>query len=281
MWKKKENYNESLRLTDGTSIFSPVSQQSARSITTRSMGRVRASPEAQSTPGAQDAAVIALASLFASPPFPNEQINDTLEDEAEGDEIPEMDDRLPCFDVITNIQAAVTLQTSPKGSESSQSTGQTSVDPFRQAFGTPAGNPGASLDHLIQVRSQLYRPMLDKEIRAIPCSTLSRHLWSHCQDMSFSCKEEVSAWCRKTMQLEIISAGSALSYMKTAGTKWCRLCMKERIALFRHFGKKKTRTKNLMNSRKEMHGKCSCKTRFIRLRSIENEGADDALISRK
>jgi hypothetical protein len=67
----------------------------------------------------------------------------------------------------------------------------------------------------------------------------------------------------------------APTYMKSAGTKKCTLCMRERMALFYHFGKKKSRTKHLMNSRKEMHGKCTCKTRFIRLRSIENEGADE------
>ena len=155
------------------------------------------------------------------------------------DEIPEMDDNLPCFDVITNIQATADPPLSPMGSVNSASTGLSTVDPFRQEFGTPAGNPRAAIEHLVQARSQLYRPMLDKEIRAIPCSTLSRHLWAHCQDIDFSCKEDVSAWCRKNIQLELLSTGSALSYMKSAGTRGCRLCMKERIALFHHFGKKK------------------------------------------
>ena len=159
--------------------------------------------------------------------------------------------------------------------EHKSSTAQSTVNPFRQEFGTPVGNTRAAFDHLVQARTQLYRPILDKEIQAIPCSTLSRHLWAHCQDIGFSCKEEVSAWCRKTIQLEILSTGSALSYMKSAGTKKCTLCMRERMALFHHFGKKKSRTKNLMNSRNEMHGKCTCKTRFIRLRPVENEKADE------
>ena len=167
------------------------------------------------------------------------------------------------------------MDLSPTSSKSSALMTQSTVNPFRQEFGTPAGNTQSAFNHLVQARTQLYHPILDKEIRATPCSTLSRHLWAHCQDIDLSCKEEVSAWYRKIIQLKILSSGSALSYMKSAGTKKCTLCMRERMALFHHFGKKKSRTKNLMNSRKEMCGKCTCKTRFIRLRSIENECADE------
>ena len=45
----------------------------------------------------------------------------------------------------------------------------------------------------------------------------------------------------------------AISYMKLASMRNCKLCTNERITLFHHFGKKPTRTHNLMNSRKEMH----------------------------
>ena len=64
--------------------------------------------------------------------------------------------------------------------------------------------------------------------------------------------------------------------MKSAGTKSCKLCMSERITVFCHFLKKKTKEGNLMNSRKEMHSKCTCKMRFILLWFIENKGADEA-----
>mmetsp|Transcript_19516 Transcript_19516/g.36467 ORF Transcript_19516/g.36467 Transcript_19516/m.36467 type:complete len:224 (+) Transcript_19516:1881-2552(+) len=223
-----------------------MSNESARSMTTRSMGReVRPPSSSLSTPSDSNAGIIALTALFESPSFPNEPPDDTLEFEEDGDVIPEMDDQLQCFDeVITNIQAAAEPPTSPTSSKCSASTVQSTVNPFRQEFGTPTGNTRAALDHLVQPRTQLYRPIIDKEIRAIPCSTLSRHLWAHCQDIDFPCKEAVSAWCRKTLQLEFLSTGSALSYMKSAGTKKCALSMKERITLFHHFGKRNLERKN-------------------------------------
>ena len=64
--------------------------------------------------------------------------------------------------------------------------------------------------------------------------------------------------------------------MKTAGTRNCQLCMQERVALFYAFHKKKTQTHNLMNSRTEMYGACTCKTRFSWLHAVGNEGADEA-----
>ena len=165
MWKKKQHYLASLELTDGSSIFTPMSNESARTITTRSMGReARPSSPDLSTPGDPNAGIIALAALFESPSFPNEPPDDTLEFEEDEDDIPEMDDQLQCFDeVITNIQAAVELPTSPTGSECSASTAQSTVNPFRQEFGTPAGNPRAAINHLVHARSQLYRPILDKD----------------------------------------------------------------------------------------------------------------------
>ena len=62
------------------------------------------------------------------------------------DEIPEMDDNLPCFDVITNIQATVNQPPSPKGSVSTASTILSSADPFRQEFDTSDGNPRAAIN---------------------------------------------------------------------------------------------------------------------------------------
>ena len=79
MWKKKQQYYlASLELTDGSSIVSPVSAKSARTMTTIAMGReARASsPTLRSTPGNP-----ALASLFASPNFPTKHLDDILEEE--------------------------------------------------------------------------------------------------------------------------------------------------------------------------------------------------------
>ena len=76
--------------------------------------------------------IIALAALLKSPSFSNEPADDTLEFEEDGDIIPEMDDKLQCFDkVITNIQAAAKPPTSPTSSKKSASKAQSTVNPFR------------------------------------------------------------------------------------------------------------------------------------------------------
>ena len=67
--------------------------------------------------------------------------------------------------------------------------------------------------------------------------------------------------------------------MKSAATRKCRLCMRERTILFKHFGLKKSIKGNLMNSRKELHGSCTCKTRFLRLKVLEREGGADEATS--
>ena len=192
---------------------------------------------------------------------------------------------MPPEQLVGNLPLQVTTTTnpantsplqSPTGEASQASSVRTPTNAFREAFGTPAGNPRANIPSLVQARTQLFQPVLEKALKDIHCSTLSRHLWSHCQHLDFETKSEVSDWCKRNLRLEIVFTGSAISLLKTAATKDCRLCMKERITLFRHFGKKKSHKNNMMNSRKEMHGKCSCVTRFIRLRSVENESADEA-----
>jgi len=52
--------------------------------------------------------------------------------------------------------------------------------------------------------------------------------------------------------------------------------MQERVELFYAMRMKKSPNNNLMNSRTELYGKCTCKTRFLWLRAVGNEGADEA-----
>ena len=75
--------------------------------------------------------------------------------------------------------------------------------------------------------------------------------------------------------MEILHEGSAISMMKTAGSKNCSLCMQERINLFYDFGDKE-RCKKLINSKSELFGTCSCKARFLRFCAVGNAGADEA-----
>ena len=48
------------------------------------------------------------------------------------------------------------------------------------------------------------------------------------------------------------------------------------MELFHEFSKKRSPTGNLMNSKTEMYGQCTCKTRFLRLQAVGNAGADEA-----
>jgi hypothetical protein len=158
--------------------------------------------------------------------------------------------------------------------DDSHSHNNTSPDEFARAFpGRPAVD---EFSELHRVRSNILTPMLTEAYQGIECSTLSRHMWSHCKNMSFDDKNEMYTWIRSNWHVEIVYRGSVITNMKSAGTKNCNLCMQERIKLFYAFHKKKTPNNNLMNSRTEMYGKCTCKTRFLRLVAVGNGGADEA-----
>ena len=166
MWKIKQNYLKSLELTDGSSIFSPPTTGSNRSMTTRAMGRAaRTSSPDPHTPDDPNAGIIALAALFTSPILTNEPPDDNSE-------VEEAESIQADHDVIDNIPHATEglLPPSPGTSINSASTGQSSINLFRQEFGTPAGHPTTqeAIQHLVRARTQLYRPILDSEIKSSP-----------------------------------------------------------------------------------------------------------------
>ena len=148
------------------------------------------------------------------------------------------------------------------------------LDAFASAFGGEAAL--ANLSGQEEARNNLLRPHLESEYANIECSNLSRHMWSHCKENVFANNAEMFEWIRSKWKVEIIHKSSMVQTMKTAGTRKCQLCMQERVALFHAFHKNKTRTHNLMNSRTEMYGACTCKTRFLWLHAVGNEGADEA-----
>jgi len=76
--------------------------------------------------------------------------------------------------------------------------------------------------------------------------------------------------------VDILYKGNPLTTMKTAMTKSCHLYMKECTNLFYHLKNKKKRSKKLMNSRNELYGRCSYRTRFLQLAAVGNGGADEA-----
>ena len=132
----------------------------------------------------------------------------------------------------------------------------------------------AKLRELEETRTEVLRPILEIQYSKIECSQLSRHMWSHAKDMEFENKDKLYSWVRHNWDIEIVKQMPLVSAMKTAGTKNCALCMHERVKLFYAFNDK--RNPNLMNSRREMFGKCTCRTRFTRLCAVGNEGADEA-----
>ena len=149
---------------------------------------------------------------------------------------------------------------------------------FREAFGITEREI-REVDELEETarRVETYlRPMLEPEYAKISASNLSKHMWSHAKDMEFAKAGELYAWIRSNWEVEVLHKGSKINHMKTAGTKNCHLCMKERVELFHAFSKKRSPTGNLMNSKTEMYGQCTCKTRFLRLQAVGNAGADEA-----
>ena len=151
---------------------------------------------------------------------------------------------------------------------------------FREAFGIE--------EHEIEEINQLeetarrvetyLRPMLEPEYAKVTkVSQLSRHMWSHAKHIEFASRKDLYEWIRRHWEIEVLDKTSQINHMKTAGTKNCQLCMKERVLLFHAFSKRESQTCKLMNSKTELYGQCSCKTRFLRLQAVGNEGTDEAI----
>lgn len=166
------------------------------------------------------------------------------------------------------------IATHTSSSSDSQSSQATELNAFALAFGGEEALQQVS--ELEAARATILRPILENEFNSIQCSQLTKHMWSHAKHLKFQDKNALYAWVRAHWEVEIVHKSSMISNMKTAGTRNCSLCMQERIQLFHAFNKKKTPTNNLMNSKDEMYGQCSCKTRFLRLTAVGNAGADEA-----
>ena len=150
---------------------------------------------------------------------------------------------------------------------------QATMTPFQRAFGG-GEEMLAELRELEDTRATVLRPTLEDQYSKVECSQLSKHMWSHAKDMEFGSNYDLYMWILDNWDIEIVSKMSTISAMRTAGTKNCQLCMQERVKLFHAFHDKAN--PNLMNSRRELYGKCTCRTRFLRLSAVGNAGADEA-----
>jgi hypothetical protein len=178
------------------------------------------------------------------------------------------------------IDGPPSLQSASQGSDSEAEDSQSNNPPtpeFCVAFGGREAIEEGNIKALEEeARHLLLRPALEDVYSKVSCSQLSRHTWSHVKDMEFESKKELNKWIRRNWKIEVLHKTSLISSMKTAGTKDCRLCMQEKINLFHAFRKKKYSKGNLLNSKTEMYGQCSCKTRFLRLVAVGDVGADEA-----
>ena len=155
----------------------------------------------------------------------------------------------------------------------SQPSSQNTIAEIAAAFG--GRDPLLDLPGLEQARATVLNPLLEQEVHRVDASQLSRHMhmWSHAKDLEFENKDRLYHWIRHNWEINIVHKSSMVSAMKTAGTKNCALCIQERAKLFYAFNDKNK--PNLMNIRREMYGRCTCRTRFLRLSAVGNEGTDE------
>ena len=107
---------------------------------------------------------------------------------------------------------------------------------------------------ILRARTELansYRTNLEKALASVGnVSNFTKHMWNHARQHHFETRGEIAQWVRENMTVDIAWKMSPISHMRTAATKHCRLCMKERVTLFFEFGKTpKPNSPNLMNSR--------------------------------
>ena len=153
-------------------------------------------------------------------------------------------------------------------------------DRFAAEFGKD--NTVSVLKKLEQDRPKLHSSSLQREYDTVPCSTLTRYLWTQAEkqnsDKGFESIDKMYKWVRKNLKVEILTKGNVSSRMKTARSKRCSLCLAERIYLYYELNHHdKERSKKLMNQKTEIYGKCTCTTRFLRLMTDNGKvGADEA-----
>jgi hypothetical protein len=98
-------------------------------------------------------------------------------------------------------------------------------------------------------------------------SALSHHLFAHVKHLRFNTKAEVAEWCCTHIKADILWRSNTISLVKTAGTKVCKLCA-VKLMIIGHNLNSVQRRRKILNLKSELHGVCSCKTRFLRFARI-------------
>merc|ERR1711966_219062 len=143
---------------------------------------------------------------------------------------------------------------------------------FQKAFGRPTD------------KKKNPNPMSLEELRNAynnvdSISELTRFLWKRVEEHErvnglFKNKGEMYAWVRRNTKSSIVHEQSVTSRMKTAGKKFCSLCLAERVNIF--IAMNSEGSNKLMNKKSDFTGACSCKARFLRLYLKGVGGADEA-----
>ena len=80
------------------------------------------------------------------------------------------------------------------------------------------------------------------------------------------------------VEVDILWQGEAISCMKTFGKPSCRLCMQERLFIYKALRDEKKK-KLVINSANEMFGACRHKPNFHRFNMLQNPSADEGQTS--
>ena len=83
---------------------------------------------------------------------------------------------------------------------------------------------------------------------------------------------------RAIVRTEILWEGNPISCLKTFGKYSCRLCMQERVEIYkalRNSASEKLKIPNLINSAHEMYGACRHKAKFHRFVPVTYPSTDD------
>ena len=164
------------------------------------------------------------------------------------------------------------LSTSEESSDEEENSQTPNKTEFQKAFGRPSD------------KKKYPNPKSLEELRIAynnvdSISELTRFLWKRVEEHeevngSFKNKGECYAWVRRNIKTSIIHDQSVTSRMKTAGKKFCSLCLAERVNIF--IAMNSEGSNKLMNKKSEFTGACSCKARFLRLYLKGVGGADEA-----
>jgi len=125
---------------------------------------------------------------------------------------------------------------------------------------------------------------LQRAQNSIHASEITKFMWKQVETHEeterkgrlFETECEMYSWVRSNLKFSIMYQQSLSSRMKTAGSKNCTLCKKEKLLIYYNMNHP-TKGKKLLNKRPELMTPCNCTTSFLRLVDLfkRKRGADE------